>query len=346
MTNDSLPSTLPDVQRLPGVLSRYRNPKLSRSLTEIAVTVTPLVAVWAAMCWLTHFSYWLSLALSPLAAGFLVRVFMIQHDCGHGSFFRSRALNDWIGRVAGVITLTPYDYWKGAHAAHHAGSGNLERRGQGDIDTLTVNEYLAKGWRGRLAYRLYRHPLVMFGLGPSFLFLVQNRAPLGLLPGASWKAWISAMSTNAAIAAVVALLMWWVGPLTFIMIHAPIFVLAATAGVWLFYVQHQFEGVRWAHDANWNLPQGAMAGSSHYDLPLILRWFTANIGVHHVHHLSSRIPFYRLREVLRDFPELANVSRLTMLGSLRCVAYALWDDEAQQLISFATLRARQRAGAV
>ena len=333
-------STLPNPQRLPGALSSYREPSAARSLTEIAVTLAPLVALWASMWALSSVSYWLSLALSLPAAGFLVRTFMIQHDCGHGSFFRSRAVNDWVGRVLGVITLTPYDYWKRTHAAHHAGAGNLERRGQGDIETLTVNEYLAKSWLGRLGYRLYRHPLVMFGLGPSYLFLVQHRIPLGLLSGAGWKPWLSAMFTNAGIAAVVALLMWLIGPWTFMMIHAPIFLLSATAGIWLFYVQHQFEGADWAHDAEWSLPTAALHGSSHYDLPVILRWFTANIGVHHVHHLASRIPFYRLREVLHDFPELADVSRLTLAQSLSCVRYALWDEDARKMIPFSALRAR------
>ncbi len=334
------PSEPPDPQRLHGKLFGYRNPSPARSLTEIAVTLAPLAALWAAMWALMHVSYWLSLALSLPAAGFLVRTFMIQHECGHGSFFRTRLVNDWVGRVLGVITLTPYDYWKSTHAAHHAGSGNLEQRGQGDIETLTVAEYLAKSWRGRFAYRMYRHPLVMFGIGPSYLFLVQHRLPLGLLRGAGWTPWLSTMFTNAGIAVVVALLMWLIGPWTFLLVHGPIFLLASTAGIWLFYVQHQFEGARWAHDADWSLPRAALEGSSHYDLPVILRWFTANIGAHHVHHLASRIPFYRLREVLRDFPELANVSRLTLVQSLRCVRCALWDEEAQQMISFAALRAR------
>jgi len=343
-SSPSLPA-LPEAERLPGVLSRYREPNVAWSLTEIAVTLGPFAALWAGMWALMHVSYWLSLLLAAPAAGFLVRLFMIQHDCGHGAFFRTRALNDWVGRVVGVLTLTPYDYWKSTHAAHHAGAGNLERRGLGDIDTLTVTEYLALGWRGRLGYRLYRHPLVMFGIGPAYLFLVQFRAPLGLMRGAGWRPWISAMSTNAAIAAVVALLMWLIGPAPFLMIHGPIFMLAATMGVWLFYVQHQFEGSHWAHEANWSLPQAALRGSSHYDLPVVLRWFSANIGVHHVHHLASRIPFYRLREVLRDFPELADVGRLTLSQSLRCVTYALWDEDSGRLISFRTLRARLRSDA-
>jgi len=339
------PSDLPEAERLPGVLQRYREPNLGSSLREIGITFGSFAALWAAMWGLLHVSYWLSLLLAAPAAGFLVRLFMIQHDCGHGSFFRTRAINDWFGRAFGVLTLTPYDYWKQTHSSHHAGAGNLERRGLGDIETLTVKEYLARKWRGRLAYRLYRHPLVMFGIGPTYLFLLQYRAPLGLMRGAGWRPWISAMSTNAAIAAVVALLMWRIGPGAFLMIHGPIFVLSATIGVWLFYVQHQFEGAHWAHEPAWSLPQAALIGSSHYDLPVVLRWFSANIGVHHVHHLASRIPFYRLREVLRDFPELGNVGRLTLSQSLACVNFALWDEEAKRLISFRALSAQLRAKA-
>jgi omega-6 fatty acid desaturase (delta-12 desaturase) len=319
MTDNALPTppppALPETQRLPGVLARYRDPKLAWSLTEIAVTLAPLVALWAAMWALMHVSYWLTLALALPAAGFLVRLFLIQHDCGHGSFFRHRALNDWVGRVFGVVTLTPYDYWKRTHATHHATAGNLDR--------------------------LYRHPLVMFGLGPTYLFLLQHRAPLGLM-GEGWKPWLSTMSTNFAAAIVIVLLMWLIGPAPFLLIHGPIFVLSATIGVWLFYVQHQFENTRWAHEAQWSLPEAALHGSSYYDLPPVLRWFSANIGVHHVHHLSSRIPFYRLREVLRDYPELGAISRVTLWQSLRCVNYTLWDEDAQRLISFGALRRKSR----
>ena len=338
----SSPPSLPETQRLPGVLARYREPRLIWSLAEIAVTFASLVALWAAMWALLHISYWLSLALALPAAGFLVRLFMIQHDCGHGAFFRHRAANDWVGRVVGVLTLTPYDYWKRTHAAHHAGSGNLDRRGLGEIEMLTVGEYLKLNRRGRLAYRLYRHPAVMFGLGPAYLFLVQHRAPLGLMR-AGWAPWNSTMSTNAGIAIVVALLIWLVGPGPFLMIHGPIFMLAATIGVWLFYVQHQFEDTRWVRETNWSLPEAALHGSSYYDLPPVLRWFSANIGVHHVHHLASRIPFYRLPEVLRDHPELAKVGRLTLWRSLACVNYALWDEDAGRLISFGALRRKLKA---
>ena len=190
-----------DIRSLAGLLARYRDPSLGRSPTEIAITVIPLVGLWAAMWALMHVSYGLSLMLAIPAAGFLVRLFMIQHDCGHGAFFRNRAINDWVGRAIGVATLTPYDYWKRTHAAHHASSGNLDRRGMGDINTITVREYLAMNWRGRLGYRLYRHPAVMFGLGPAYLFILQHRAPLGLMRGAGWRPWISTMATNAGIAA-------------------------------------------------------------------------------------------------------------------------------------------------
>ena len=345
ISHSPIAAAAPDVQRLPGVLARYRNPSYFRSIAELAITFAPLAALWAAMWALMHISYWLSLALALPAAGLLVRMFLIQHDCSHGSFFRNRGANDWVGRVIGVLTLTPYDYWKRTHAAHHAGSGNLDRRGLGDIDTLTVAEYLKLSWLRRLGYRTYRHPLVMFGLGPAYLFLLQHRAPLGLMRGAGWRPWASTMSTNAGIAFVVAALMWIVGPKAFLLIHGPIFMLAASMGVWLFYVQHQFEETRWAYDPEWSLPEAALHGSSHYDLPVVLRWFSANIGVHHVHHLSSRIPFYRLREVLRDHPDLANVGRLTLWQSLRCVNFALWDESSRRLISFRTLRRQMRASA-
>jgi acyl-lipid omega-6 desaturase (Delta-12 desaturase) len=339
-------NALPAPELLPSLLARYRDPNWAWSVTEIAVTLGPFVSLWVAMWALMHVSYWLALILAAPAAGFLLRLFMIQHDCGHGAFFRTRAANDWVGRLSGVLTLTPYDYWKRTHAAHHATTGNLDRRGMGDIDTLTVREYLALGRVGRLAYRTYRHPATLFLIGPVFLFLLQFRIPRGLMRGAGWKPWASTMSTNLAIASVVGLLMWLIGPAAFLMIHGPIFLLAAAAGVWLFFVQHQFEDAVWAHESSWSLPQAALRGSTHYDLPAVLRWFSANIGVHHVHHLASRIPFYRLREVLRDFPELADVGRLTLWQSFRCASYALWDEESQRLISFRTLREGLLSGSI
>jgi omega-6 fatty acid desaturase (delta-12 desaturase) len=231
------------------------------------------------------------------------------------------------------LTLTPYDFWRRTHAIHHASSGNLDRRGIGDIDTLTVREYLALSRLGRLRYRLYRHPAVMFGLGPAYLFILQHRLPLGLTR-AGWQPWLSTMATNAAIAALIGIVIWFIGIGAFLMVHLPTMLLAASAGVWLFYVQHQFEDTFWDEERAWNVQAAALHGSSHYALPGILRWFTANIGVHHVHHLSSRIPYYRLPEVLREHPELAAVGRLTLVQSLRCVRLVLWDEGRRRLISF------------
>jgi omega-6 fatty acid desaturase (delta-12 desaturase) len=322
------------------VLARYRSPHTGRSLLELAVTIGPFVGLWL-LAWLgVYFGYWISLLLVIPAAGFLVRLFMIQHDCGHGSFFRSKWLNDWIGRVLGVLTFTPYDFWRHTHAVHHASSGNLGRRGMGDIDTLTVSEYLALPWYGRLRYRLYRHPLVMFGLGPIYMFVLQHRLPVGLMRD-GWGPWLSTMLTNLGIAVIAAVLIFFIGIKAFLLVHLPIIVLAAAAGVWLFYVQHQFEGTVWDDDNTWNRHEAALHGSSHYDLPGVLRWMTANIGVHHVHHLSSGIPFYRLRDVLRDHPELGAVGRLTLWQSFSCIRLTLWDEAARKLISFRELRRRR-----
>jgi len=319
------------------ILSRYRQPSDGRGVVEIAITVVPLVVLWALAWFALKQGYWLSLLITVPAAGFLVRLFMIQHDCGHGAFFRHRLVNDWVGRVIGVLTLTPYDFWRRTHALHHATSGNLDRRGFGDIDTLTVREYRQRPLLGRLKYRLYRHPLVMFGIGPAYLFVFQHRLPVGLMRG-GFAPWLSTMSTNLAIATIVAGLIWLIGVKAFVLVHLPIMLLAASIGVWLFYVQHQFEETAWDENADWDRHEAALHGSSHYELPGILRWFTANIGVHHIHHLSSNIPFYRLQTVLRDHPELRGVARLTLWQSIRCVRLVLWDEGQRKLVSFRASR--------
>jgi omega-6 fatty acid desaturase (delta-12 desaturase) len=316
------------------ILARYREPNHARSLFEIAVTLLPLAALWTLSWTAIHVGYWwLSLAAAIPAAGFLVRLFMIQHDCGHGAFFRNRSANDWVGRAIGVLTLTPYDFWRRTHAIHHATSGNLDRRGLGDIDTLTVEEFKALSFWGRVRYRLYRHPLVMFGVGPAYLFLLRHRLPAGLM-GAGWEPWLSAMATNLAIATIVAMLIWLIGVGPFLLVHLPISLLAASIGVWLFYVQHQFEETSWDRAAQWDRHEAALHGSSHYDLPGILRWFTANIGLHHVHHLSSQIPYYRLSRVLRENPGLNDVGRLSLTQSFHCVRLVLWDEDRRRLITF------------
>jgi omega-6 fatty acid desaturase (delta-12 desaturase) len=341
--NSTAAAAAPDARGLTQLLARYRTPSVVRSTTELAITAVPLVLIWILMWATLGIGYWLSLLLAMPAAGLLVRLFMIQHDCGHGAFFRHRLANDWVGRVIGVLTLTPYDFWRGTHAVHHSTSGNLDRRGIGDIDTLTVREYLARSRWGRLRYRAYRHPLIMFGLGPAYLFLIQHRLPVGLMRQGWWP-WVTTMATNLAIALLAATMMRLVGVGPFLLVHLPITLLAASIGVWLFYVQHQFETTRWKSEGTWNLHEAALHGSSYYHLPIVLRWFTANIGMHHIHHLCSRIPYYRLPLVLLHHPDLGGIGRLTLGASLGCVRLALWDESRQRLVSFDDAR-RVHAGA-
>lgn len=322
------------------ILSRYREARSKRSTFEVGATAALFALFWCATWASLGVGDWLVVVLAVPTACLLMRLFMIQHDCGHGAFFQRRATNDWVGRFIGVVTLTPYGFWRRTHAEHHAGVGNLDRRGLGDIITLTVDEYLSLSPVGRLGYRIYRNPAIMFGLIPAYVFLLHYRVPFGLMT-AGWQPWLSTMGTNAAIAGVVVFMGWLVGFGPFVLVQAPIVVIAASLAVWFFYVQHQFEGTRWAGSEVWSFRDAALHGSSHYELPPSLAWFTGNIGVHHVHHLCSRIPSYRLGEVLRDHPELANVGRVTLLQSMRCVSLALWDEGSQRLISFRALRMRR-----
>ena len=295
-------------------LAKYREPNQFRSAFELAVTVGPFVLLWALAWWSMSVSYWLTFAISMVNALFLLRLFTIQHDCGHGSFFKNRYVSDWVGRIIGVLTLTPYDVWRRTHSAHHSASGNLGKRGMGDIHTLTVAEYNELNGFNRLMYRVYRNPVTLFGFGPSYLFFVQNRVPLGLMN--SLRYWVSAMGTNISIVAALLVIWYFGGFAAVFLIFVPSTLLAATAGMWLFYVQHQFEDTRWEQDEDWQLHDAALHGSSHYVLPSVLQWFSANIGIHHVHHLYSRIPFYRLTEVLRDHDVLAKSNRMTVRESL------------------------------
>jgi omega-6 fatty acid desaturase (delta-12 desaturase) len=320
------------------ILAGYRDPNAVRSGFEIAVSAAPLALLWILTPILLQHGQWWALGLTVPAAAFLVRLFMIQHDCGHGSLFKGRMLNDWVGRAIGVLTLTPYEYWRRTHAVHHATSGNLDRRELGAIELLTVKEYLGlPGWK-RFLYRLYRNPVVLFGLGPAYMFLVQHRLPIGMMK-AGWPAWLSALGTNLGIAVFITGGVLIFGSVPFFLTYITTVVLAAMIGVWLFYVQHQFEETSWASREDWDLHEAALRGSSHYDLPTVLRWLTANIGIHHVHHLYSRIPFYRLGETMRDHPDLKAQSRITLLQSLRCVPLALWDEVSLKLVTFRQARA-------
>lgn len=299
------------------------------------MTAAALVLLWLGMWISLGHGYWITLLLAVPAAGFLLRLFVIQHDCGHGSLFRSRFANDLTGRIIGVFTLTPYDYWRRTHAAHHATSGNLDRRGVGDINTLTVREYLALSRRRRLAYRFYRHPLVLFGIGPIYLFILKHRLPLDMpLRSGVWR---NLLATNAGIVALIVVLAMLVGPIEMLKLQLPIVVLAASAGIWLFHVQHQFEESYWQRDGSWSFYQAALQGSSYYCLPRALQWLTASIGLHHIHHLCSRIPNYRLQQCLDDNPELRQARRVTLVESLRCARLSLWNEETGRMIRFRDL---------
>lgn len=314
------------------VLAKYREPDVMRSLFELGVTFVPFIGLWALAWWALSISYVLTFAISLVNAAFLLRLFAIQHDCGHGAFFGSRTASDWLGRALGVFTMTPYDVWRQAHSMHHSASGNLDKQGMGDIHTMTVEEYRALSWLRRFQYRVYRNPIVLFGLAPGYLFLFQQRIPLGFMN--SVKYWISAMTTNLAIFVVLGTILYFGGLMPVLLIFLPSTMLAATAGVWLFYVQHQFEETHWDRDEDWQIHDAALHGSSYYVMPPLLNWFSANIGIHHVHHLYSRIPFYRLPQVLRDNPELAEFNRLTIRESLATVKHHLWDEKSRRLLTF------------
>lgn len=325
-----------DAKNWSSLLVAYKTPSNLRSLFELAITIMPLMGLWGLMWLLAGANIGLTLLLALPAAALLVRLFMIQHDCGHQAFFTSRLANDWTGRVLGVLTLTPYDFWRHSHARHHASSGNLDQRGIGDIDTLTVNEYRLRSAWAQWRYRIYRHPLVMFGIGPAYLFLLQHRLPIGFMKGAMMP-WASTMLTNLGIALTYLLLILLAGLPTFLLIQLPIVLIGASIGVWLFYVQHQFERTYWERQTDWSHADAALYGSSFYDLPAPISWVTGNIGVHHLHHLSSRIPFYRLADALSDHPELRTINRITMAESLNSVWLTLWDTDQRQLVSFAAL---------
>jgi omega-6 fatty acid desaturase (delta-12 desaturase) len=322
------------------LVSRYHTPSRGRSLLQLSVTLVALFGTFAVMHFALSWSYLLTLALSVVAAGFLIRTFIIMHDCGHGSFFRSRRANDLVGFVTGALTLTPYAQWSKDHAIHHATSGHLDRRGYGDIGTLTVAEYLALGRVGRIKYRLYRHPAVLLGLGPLWLVLKQRLHTPG---SARRREVVGVQLTNAAALLMLAGASLLVGPGAVAAIYAPTVFLSAAAGIWLFYVQHQYEGAYWASGAQWDYATAAVSGSSFYRLPRVLDWFTGSIGFHHVHHLSPRIPNYYLRRAHQQNPYFHQVHRVTLRESVRAFSLKLWDEDERRLIGWSELARRRRA---
>jgi len=314
-----------------------------RAVVQLLNTGLPFLLLMAALIHGARSHPWLILPLAVPAVFLLVRLFIIQHDCGHGSFFASRRANDLLGRTLGVLTLTPYVFWRRSHAIHHASSGKLDRRGAGDITMLTVREYQALSLVRRFLYRAYRHPAVLFGLGPFYMFIIRNRIPTGS-PIRQKKVWGSILGTNAALAAIVSLMVLTVGGRAFVLAYFPVILLAASAGMWLFYIQHQFEHAYWATGPDWDFHQAALKGSSFYDLPAVLHWLTGYIGFHHIHHVCSKIPNYRLRDCFNQNPEFRDAERLTILDSLKCLRLALWDEERQLLVSFRHAFRRDDAG--
>ena len=319
-------------------VAKYQNPDVRASLWQIATSVIPYIVLWFLMYLSLEYSYLITLALSVLAGGFLVRIFIIFHDCGHGSFFKSQKLNHIVGSICGVMTFTPYFEWRHAHAIHHATAGDLDRRGTGDVLTLTVKEYQQMpGWK-RLGYRLYRNPLVMFILGPMFVFLVVHRFPSR---NSKKRERTSVYWTNLAILAYIVPLVALIGFERYILIQLPIALLTGTAGVWMFYVQHQFEGTYWEKHVQWDYVTAALKGSSYYKLPKILQWFTGNIGLHHIHHLSPRIPNYNLQACHDANPLFQQVPTVTLGPSFKSVFFKLWDEEQRQLVGFGRFKPTQ-----
>ncbi len=327
-------------------LSPYFGADFRRSAMQLLISSFAFFGFWTGAYLALQVSYLLTVVLALGAAAFLMRLFMIQHDCGHGSFFRSRRARDTVGFWIGVLTLTPYHYWRKTHAYHHAHSGDLDLRGFGDIDTLTVTEYFSLPFLRRLGYRIYRNPVFLFGIGAVLHFVVVHRFPWDT--PREWKqAWRSVWLTNLALVGGVTLLVLTLGWEAFLLVHGPVLGFSCAAGVWLFYVQHQFEETYWYRTHEWDYYDAALEGSSHLALPKPLQWLTASIGIHHVHHLNARIPNYKLQEAMDSVPELQNPVRITLAESVRLMGLSLWDEVEERLVSFGEARrlARRRAAA-
>ncbi len=320
-------------------VARFQAPCPRRALWQVANTLLPYAALWGAMYWSLSVSYWLTLGLAAITGLLLVRVFIIFHDCGHGSFFKSRRANDILGFITGMLTFTPYGHWTWQHAVHHQTSGDLDRRGEGDIWTLTVDEYLKASKWTRFTYRLARNPFMMFVVAPLGMFYIYQRFPA---PGAKGKDRRSVMRMNLALAAMAGGLMWLMGWKEYLMIQVPVTLVAGAAGIWMFYVQHQFEDVYWERREDWDYTTAALEGSSFYKLPKILQWFTGNIGFHHIHHLSSRIPNYNLERCHHSHPMFYNTKPITLRESLKCANLRLYDEESRRLVGYRRLREIRR----
>ena len=331
---------LPKVEDIVTHCKQYEGADAKRSAFQLLTTLALFIGWVALMAYCMHISYWISIAMSPVAAGLLTRIFIFQHDCGHGSFWKGKKANDWTGRVLSLLTFTPYSFWRRAHNVHHAASGNLNLRGDGQIDTITLAEYSALPYWKQCLYKIYRNPVFLILFGTPFYTILGQRWPLngGINFHTEYKSlptrsiWKSVMLTNVSLAVFYGALGHVFGFVSLMLIYLPILILTAWIGGWLFYIQHQFEDTYWASKDHWNIKDAALAGSSYYALPTVLQWFTGNIGIHHIHHLSSKIPNYKLQECLEAMPSLGKVNRLTLRQSLSCINLKVWDDKSCRLV--------------
>ncbi|ESU33732.1 fatty acid desaturase [Bacillus sp. 17376] len=317
----------------------YESSNIKDSIIQIINTVIPFLVLWFLAYQSLEISYLLTIGIAVLAAGFMIRIFIIFHDCTHHSFFRNRTANKVVGTLTGVLTLFPYSQWGHEHSVHHATSSNLDKRGTGDIWVLTVDEYMAAPMWTKLAYRLYRNPFVMFVLGPIYIVLITNRFNR---KGARMKERLNTYLTNVLIFGISGLMIWAIGWKAFLMVEGPIFFIAGMFGIWLFYVQHTFEDSYFEADKDWEYVRAAVEGSSYYQLPKVLQWITGNIGYHHVHHLSPRVPNYKLEDVHKNTKPLQNVPTITLSTSLTSLKFRLWDERKKQFISFKEMKAYER----
>jgi len=328
--------------RWQAIVAKYSAPDVWRSIWQAVNSIVPFLAMWYLMYLSLSVSYWLTLVLALPTAGFVVRIFIILHDCGHGSFFKSQRANDTLGFFAGLLTLTPYAHWRHDHAIHHSTSGDLDRRGVGDVLTLTVAEYLEMPWYKKIGYRLMRNPYILFTIVSFMLFVFAQRF---WSEQAGPRERASVIWTNLALAGIVAVLCALIGWQAFLLVEVPVMFLACSAGVWLFYVQHNFDGTYWQRHDKWEYFKAGMEGSSFYKLPGILQWFSGNIGFHHIHHLSPKIPNYKLEQAFNE-NKLFQIKPVTIGISLKSLAYRLWDEEKKKLVGFNALRQYRKAAAL
>ncbi len=319
------------------LVAKYHKSNKLKSSWQLTNSFVLFIAFWLLMYFSLEWNYLFTLLLSFPAAGFLSRIFIIQHDCGHGSFFNSKKVNDFWGMFCSIFTFTPYHHWRKSHAIHHASVGKLEHRGIGDVYTMTVKEYLSRTKWGRLKYRLYRNPLFLFVIIPTILFLVVYRFP-NFKQKEMRSVYASAYLTTIVIALLAGGMIWLVGLKAFLIIQLPITIITSTAGAWLFYIQHQFEDTYWENEKGWDYTTAALYGSSYYKLPKVLQWFSGNIGFHHIHHLSPRIPNYKLEKCHNENPALQTDSVLTLKKSFKSIFLSLWDEKKKKLVSFRYLK--------